>query len=188
MNERHVGRRGPDPGERFAERGLGVINVAAGGQANADEFFSQLLNGCATIMADHHFPVALRRLAVRLLLVIATAADNVNQNALVGYFMIYPLYEPIMKVLVAPVVGRLVSLNSVDPASLKGVWFRILKHVQLKIGFKRDVFKNSWTCVPLHRGGARRWFTVRGGRSARRSHGAGARTRRVRQRRPGTGG
>jgi hypothetical protein len=88
--------------KRFAERGLGVINVAAGGQANADAFFSQLLNGCATLMANHVLPVALRRLAVRLLLVVATGTDNVNQNALVGYFMLYPLYEPIMKVLVAP--------------------------------------------------------------------------------------
>lgn len=88
--------------KRFAEKGLGVINVVAGGQGKADEFFSQLLNGCATIMANHELPVALRRLAVRLLLVIATGTDNINQNALVGYFMLYPLYEPIMKVLVAP--------------------------------------------------------------------------------------
>jgi hypothetical protein len=58
--------------KKFAERGLGVINVAAGGQVNADAFFSQLLNGCATVMANHDLPVALRRLAVRLLLVIAT--------------------------------------------------------------------------------------------------------------------
>jgi hypothetical protein len=34
---------------------------------------------------------------------LSAGTDNVNQNALVGYFMIFPLYEPIMKVLIAPV-------------------------------------------------------------------------------------
>ena len=53
-------------------------------------------------MANHELPVALRRLAVRLLLVVATGTDNVNANALVGYFMLHSIYEPIMKVLIAP--------------------------------------------------------------------------------------
>ena len=82
---------------------LGVINVCAGGQASADAHFDRLIDGCATLAADHTLPVALRRLALRLLLVVCAAAPNVNQNALVGWFMVRDVYEPIMKILIAPV-------------------------------------------------------------------------------------
>ena len=33
---------------------------------------------------------------------LATGTDNVNANALIGYFMLHSIYEPIMKVLIAP--------------------------------------------------------------------------------------
>ena len=82
---------------------LGVINVCAGGQASADAHFDGLIDGCANLAADHTLPVALRRLALRLLLVVCAAAPNVNQNALVGWFMVRDAYEPIMKILIAPV-------------------------------------------------------------------------------------
>ena len=82
---------------------LGVINVCAGGQASADAHFDGLIDGCANLAADHTLPVALRRLALRLLLVVCAAAPNVNQNALVGWFMVRGAYEPIMKILIAPV-------------------------------------------------------------------------------------
>jgi hypothetical protein len=82
---------------------LGVINVCAGGQASADAHFDRLIDGCANLAADHTLPVALRRLALRLLLVVCASAPNVNQNALVGWFMVRDVYEPIMKILIAPV-------------------------------------------------------------------------------------
>ena len=55
---------------------LGVINVCAGGQASADAHFDGLIDGCANLAADHTLPVALRRLALRLLLVVCAAAPT----------------------------------------------------------------------------------------------------------------
>ena len=88
----------------FPERSLGVIDTCAGGQESCDAFFADLISRCAACAANHDLPVALRRLAVRCMLTVACAVDdNVNRNALVQYFMIDDVYEPVMKVLVAPV-------------------------------------------------------------------------------------
>jgi len=88
----------------FPERSLGVINTCAGGQETCDAFFADLISRCAACAANHDLPVALRRLAVRCMLTVVCAVDdNVNRNALVQYFMIDDVYEPVMKVLIAPV-------------------------------------------------------------------------------------
>jgi len=88
----------------FPERSLGVIDTCAGGQESCDAFFADLISRCAACAANHDLPVALRRLAVRCMLTVACAVDdNVNRNALVRYFMMDDVYEPVMKVLVAPV-------------------------------------------------------------------------------------
>ena len=88
----------------FPERSLGVINTCAGGQDTCDGFFEDLISRCATCAASHDLPVTLRRLAVRAMLtVVAGVDDNLNRNALVQYFMMHDVYEPVMKVLIAPV-------------------------------------------------------------------------------------
>ena len=88
----------------FPERSLGVINTCAGGQDTCDGFFEDLIQRCATCAASHDLPVTLRRLAVRAMLtVVAGVDDNLNRNALVQYFMMHDVYEPVMKVLIAPV-------------------------------------------------------------------------------------
>ena len=88
----------------FPERSLGVINTCAGGQDTCDGFFQDLISRCATCAASHDLPVTLRRLAVRAMLtVVAGVDDNLNRNALVQYFMMHDVYEPVMKVLIAPV-------------------------------------------------------------------------------------
>ena len=88
---------------KFAERGLGVIDVCAGGEKGADAFFARLIAGCASLAANHLQPCALRRLALRALLAVCTAKDNVSGNALCGYFMVNDAYEPLMKILIASV-------------------------------------------------------------------------------------
>ena len=88
----------------FPERSLGVIDTCAGGQESCDAFFADLISRCAACAANHDLPVALRRLAVRCMLTVVCAVDdNVNRNALVRYFMTDDVYEPVMKVLIAPV-------------------------------------------------------------------------------------
>ena len=88
----------------FPERSLGVINTCAGGQDTCDGFFEDLIQRCATCAASHDLPVTLRRLALRAMLtVVAGVDDNLNRNALVQYFMMHDVYEPVMKVLIAPV-------------------------------------------------------------------------------------
>ena len=88
----------------FPERSLGVINTCAGGQETCDAFFADLISRCAACAANHDLPVALRRLAVRCMLTVVCAVDdNVNRNALVRYFMTDDVYEPVMKVIIAPV-------------------------------------------------------------------------------------
>ena len=88
----------------FPERSLGVINTCAGGQDTCDRFFQDLISRCATCAASHDLPVTLRRLALRAMLtVVAGVDDNLNRNALVQYFMMHDVYEPVMKVLIAPV-------------------------------------------------------------------------------------
>ena len=87
-----------------ADAASAVINACAGGIARADAHFEALVRRSAALMSDHHEPVALRRLALHLLLAVAASADaNVNRNPLLGYFMIHDVYEETMAVLVAPV-------------------------------------------------------------------------------------
>ena len=42
-------------------------------------------------------------LVYAMLTVVAGVDDNLNRNALVQYFMMHDVYEPVMKVLIAPV-------------------------------------------------------------------------------------
>ena len=98
---RHVARNAKRGG---ADAASAVINACAGGIARADAHFEALVRRSAALMSDHHEPVALRRLALHLLLAVAASADaNVNRNPLLGYFMIHDVYEETMAVLVAPV-------------------------------------------------------------------------------------
>eukprot|EP00698_Gefionella_okellyi_P003597 TRINITY_DN1337_c0_g2_i1.p1 TRINITY_DN1337_c0_g2~~TRINITY_DN1337_c0_g2_i1.p1 ORF type:complete len:596 (+),score=101.08 TRINITY_DN1337_c0_g2_i1:178-1965(+) len=89
--------------KRFTNFGLEVMHLVFGIDS-ADAVVGDMITACCKILMGDDNPVWLKRLALRLFVVIATATENINQNSLLQYFMMYDsAFHAIMHVFVDPV-------------------------------------------------------------------------------------
>lgn len=80
-----------------SEPGFDVISLLMGVQ-NAEEKMQKLLNHCQFFLAGE-YPDSLKGLCLKLLLVFVTGTENVNQNTLIEYIMMAPLFESLIQLL-----------------------------------------------------------------------------------------
>ena len=109
--------------KRFPNRGLDLLTVAAGGEADARAMFSRLIPAAAGL-AERYAPCAaakklrrnsslaplrrensddaapaVRSAALRLLCTLASASPNVNANVLAAFLMERDVYDPLLRLL-----------------------------------------------------------------------------------------
>ncbi|XP_049872224.1 armadillo-like helical domain-containing protein 3 [Pectinophora gossypiella] len=68
------------------------------GTDNAETKMQKLLEQCSTILSGD-VPDSLKSMVLKLLLVIATGVDNIDDNPLVEYLMLNSLFEPLVQLL-----------------------------------------------------------------------------------------
>eukprot|EP00048_Salpingoeca_helianthica_P018162 m.241064 g.241064 ORF g.241064 m.241064 type:complete len:657 (-) comp23915_c0_seq1:59-2029(-) len=79
--------------KKFANFGFDVVNLLVGFD-QAEAFMKDLLRSLQQLLKPQS-PAVLRGLTLNLLVVLATATDNVNENALLEYFMLHSIFETI---------------------------------------------------------------------------------------------
>ncbi|XP_028403194.1 armadillo-like helical domain-containing protein 3 [Dendronephthya gigantea] len=89
--------------KKMMDYGFDIINILVGFD-EAESQMQALVENLNTILVGE-FPVSLKNLSLKLLLILLTATDNVSQNTIVEYLMINSVFESIVKILASP-VGR----------------------------------------------------------------------------------
>ncbi|XP_059057213.1 armadillo-like helical domain-containing protein 3 [Achroia grisella] len=74
------------------------VKVVLIGTENADTKMQKLFEHCSTILSGD-VPDSLKSMVIKLLLVIATGMDNIDDNPLVEYLMLNSLFEPLIQLL-----------------------------------------------------------------------------------------
>jgi hypothetical protein len=82
--------------KKFSNFGSDVITLICGID-HADAFFKQLIENVDTLMLTSDY-AGIRETALKIFLTLATATDNINQNALLEYFMLFDLFESIVQI------------------------------------------------------------------------------------------
>ncbi|XP_050348790.1 armadillo-like helical domain-containing protein 3 [Nymphalis io] len=68
------------------------------GTDNANAKMQKLLEHCSTVLSGD-VPDSLKSMVLKLLLIIATGIDNIDDNPLVEYLMLHSLFEPLIQLL-----------------------------------------------------------------------------------------
>ncbi|XP_026748904.2 armadillo-like helical domain-containing protein 3 [Galleria mellonella] len=74
------------------------VKVVLIGTENADVKMQKLFEHCSTMLSGD-VPDSLKSMVIKLLLVIATGIDNIDDNPLVEYLMLNSLFEPLIQLL-----------------------------------------------------------------------------------------
>jgi len=84
--------------KRFPNFGTDILAIIAG-EENANLLVRELLHSLQSLLGDVSTRPDLKKAALVLLLVLASATDNINQNILLEYFMVVDLYDTIVGIL-----------------------------------------------------------------------------------------
>ncbi|CAB3976815.1 Hypothetical predicted protein [Paramuricea clavata] len=90
--------------KKMMDYGFDIINMLVGFDEAESQMKALIENLNAILVGE--YPVSLKNLSLKLLLILLTATDNVSQNTIVEYLMINSVFESIVKILASPVARQ----------------------------------------------------------------------------------
>eukprot|EP01114_Cavostelium_apophysatum_P007878 TRINITY_DN2008_c0_g1_i1.p1 TRINITY_DN2008_c0_g1~~TRINITY_DN2008_c0_g1_i1.p1 ORF type:complete len:671 (+),score=159.93 TRINITY_DN2008_c0_g1_i1:184-2196(+) len=96
--------------KKFNNFGYDVKNIVVGIE-RSDTVFKNLLQSVRNILLGNE--ASLKPLALTLLIIIVTAADNINQNTLIEHFMVVDMFDPIIQIFVEPSTRKALGFDAI---------------------------------------------------------------------------
>ncbi|KAL4232385.1 hypothetical protein ACF0H5_009953 [Mactra antiquata] len=91
--------------------GFDVINILIGFDS-AESVIQTLIEGLNRILTGD-FPVSLKQLVLKFLLVLATVTDNISQNTLLEFILLNSVYESLIMIFANPVLRQTLGVDSI---------------------------------------------------------------------------